>query len=128
MQRNVLEYLEQSALNYPEKTAFADTEESVTYRELWTRAKRIAAGLQKAIGAQVRKPVVVLVDKDIQSIISFFGVAYTGNFYVPIDKDLPRERIESMVSLLEPAGIIYHDATGACAKEIETDVLKFDYK
>ncbi len=128
MQRNVLEYLEQSALKYPEKTVFADTKESVTYRELTKRAKCIAAGLKEAIGVKVRQPIAVLVDKDIQSVISFFGVIYTGNFYVPIDKDLPKERIESMVCLLKPAGLIYHDTSRDCAQSIEADVMKFNYE
>ena len=44
---NVLEFLENSANNFPDKIAFADEGNSVTYAELTAKAKRMAVGISK---------------------------------------------------------------------------------
>ena len=116
MQRSVLDDLERSAGKYPKKTAFADVGEEISYQELVQAAKRIASGICRRTGGQLRKPIMVLIDRDIKSVISFFGIVYSGNFYVPIDRELPRERIESMIRSIQPAGLIYrkeHEGTAA---------------
>ena len=45
MSRNVLEYLEKSAVAYPDKTAVADDKNSLTYTELMNNAKKVGARL-----------------------------------------------------------------------------------
>lgn len=47
---NVLEFLENSANNFPDKIAFADEGNSVTYAELTAKAKRMAVGISKKNG------------------------------------------------------------------------------
>lgn len=44
---NILEQLEKTARNYPEKMAFVDEERSCTYSQLVERSKRIAVPLAK---------------------------------------------------------------------------------
>ncbi len=129
MQRNVLDYLEHSAAEFPHKTAFADEDSDVSYEELVSNAKRFASGLKNAVGEYVRRPVVVLVDRDVQSVISFFGVVFSGNFYVPInDKEIPLERIRQMIGRVEPIAIVCHEKSRQCGMEIGSDVPLLEYE
>ena len=89
MRYNVLEYLEKSAVRVPEKVAFAYDKKEITYGNLIKRAKSIGYALSRHAGGALRKPIVVFVDRNIESLVSFMGVAYSGNFYVPIDIQMP---------------------------------------
>jgi amino acid adenylation domain-containing protein len=50
--------------------------------------------------------VVVFVDRNIESLVSFFGVAYSGNFYVPLDISMPKMRIELILQTLNPIATV----------------------
>ena len=103
---NILDYLEQSGDKYPDKIAFADEKKSVTYLSLINQARNIGAILANSINSQLRKPVVVFVDRNIECLISFMGIAYSGNFYVPIDSKMPKQRVELMFDTLQPVAAI----------------------
>ena len=60
---NVLEYLEQSAEKYPDKTAFADEENSCTWRELKERADRIGSALAGKV--RPNSPIAVWMEKSV---------------------------------------------------------------
>lgn len=102
--KNVLEYLEASALKFPEKTALRDENKAYTYGELIKKAK--AVGTYLAEKNTRNRPVAVLIDRNIESIAMFMGIVYSGNFYVPVDRTLPPKRIQSILSTLEPAAVL----------------------
>ena len=107
MIRNALEYLEISAKNYPDKIALEDEHEKLTYTEYITKAKTIGTYLlKKGLDKYSNKPVAVIIDRNIRSIVAFMGVLYTGNFYVPIDYTLPAERIQLIYDTLDPIAVI----------------------
>jgi len=106
MQYNVLDYLEQSALQVPEKAAFADDKKVIAYHQLQQQSKSIGYALSKKLNGAIRKPVVVFVDRNIESLVSFLGVAYSGNFYVPIDISMPKMRIELILQTLNPIATV----------------------
>lgn len=67
---NVLEYLEQSAARVPDKTAYTDETDSITFKELLLQAKKIGTALAREIG--VGCPVGVLVGRHIGCLAAFF--------------------------------------------------------
>ncbi|QOJ30179.1 MAG: amino acid adenylation domain-containing protein [Ignavibacteriales bacterium] len=113
MVTNILDYIENSEKRVPHKVVFAEEEKQVTYSELVDFGKRIGTTLLKATGNAKRKPIVVYVDRNLESLVSFVGVAYSGNFYVPIDKQMPKSRIELILQTLKPI------ATVVLASEVE---------
>ena len=94
---NILDYLENSATTYPDKTAFADEHESCTYGELLSRAKRSGAVLAHRFIR--RSPVAVLADKSTDVIIAFMGIVYAGCFYVMLDPSQPDARLNQILDL-----------------------------
>ena len=50
-----------------------------------------------ATGMGSKKPVVVYLNKSVKVLASFMGIAYTGNFYSPIDIDMPAQRVNRIL-------------------------------
>ncbi len=102
---NILEYLERSAQNVPEQCALADEADSVTYAQLLDQARRIGTNLASR-GEWKNRPIAVLIDRNMRSVILFMGIVYSGNFYVPIDPTMPAKRIELILDTLNPVAVI----------------------
>lgn len=99
MVKNVLEYLEASARNHPEKTAFADTETACTYRELLERAKRIGTALARK--QKPGQPVPIFMEKSVDTIAVLLGTVYAGCFYVVLDTKQPPMRLHQILETLD---------------------------
>ena len=124
---NILDYLDRSAARVPNKTAFADVNNSISYRHLQEYGKKIGTQINKTI-AQIGKPIVVFVDRNIECLVDFMGVAYSGNFYVPIDKQMPADRIKLILETLKPVAIINTPDAKRFAAKVVPDILEFDYE
>ena len=103
---NILEYLDQSATLWPERTAIADDKNSLTFAQWRTYAERIGTALDVATHGAMRKPVLVFVDRKIECLVGFMGVVESGNFYVPIDCRMPFERVKLINDILNPIAAI----------------------
>lgn len=119
MHASVLEWLEESAVNYADKTAIVDEQERYTYKEYHDKAVGIADAII-ATGMGSKKPVVVYLNKSVKVLASFMGIAYTGNFYSPIDIDMPAQRVNRILEVLEPEVVI-------TTKELKEEFAQFDY-
>lgn len=101
---NVLEYLEASMERFPDKPAVQDVHVGFTYRETVQKSQAIASRLLPF--GERRRPAAIFIDRDAASVLGFFGVAYSGNFYVPIDKKLPIQRIKTILTTVDPFCIL----------------------
>lgn len=108
MIRNVLEYLEASAQTFPDKTAFGEENSEISYKELMKTAKRI--GTQIASYGFHNQPVLVATDHRMACLVTFLGVVYSGNFYVPVDVKQPLARIRRIARTARPALTITPEA------------------
>jgi D-alanine--poly(phosphoribitol) ligase subunit 1 len=101
---NVLEYMDKTAAACPDKTAFADDNTALCFKELRDGARAVGSFLY-ARGIY-KKPVVVFMPKSPQTVVAFFGVIAAGSYYVPIDEEMPAQRISLIFEQLEPAAVI----------------------
>lgn len=116
MQTNVLEYLEQAAAGTPEKTAFADDNTALSFGEVCTRSRQVGSYLA---GKQAyREPVLVYMERSPETLTAFFGVIYAGCFYVPIDEEMPRRRIELILENTNARYLVYDDSTSGKIGEL----------
>lgn len=128
MVTNILEYLENSAAIWPDKTAIADDKNGLTFAQWKDYAERIGTALiEKAAGA-MRKPVLVFVDRKIECLVGFMGVVESGNFYVPIDCKMPYERVKLISDVLNPiAAITITTADEKILDQIEFGGIRLNY-
>ena len=114
--RNVLEYLENTVKRLPDKVAFAGEGEEITFRQVWDRARALGSKLAE-MGLRNR-PVVVYRKRNPGTILAFLGILYGGCYYVPLDDEIPRNRVERILSGLEPGALICDETTEALAREL----------
>ncbi|WP_039925122.1 AMP-binding protein, partial [Treponema sp. JC4] len=104
MKYTILDYLEATAEKYPEKTAFADTTRSVTWKEFVTNAKTLSAVISKYF--EPGQAVPVMIEKSVKTLEYFFGALYAGCFYSYFDATFPDSRLDSMIETLGVKHII----------------------
>lgn len=105
MLSNMLEYLEATAARVPERVAFYDEREALTFRGLLETARRIGTAL--AAAAKPRSPVALLLDsRSIRNIPAMYGVLCAGCAYAPLDIAMPPERLAQLLTLLAPAAVL----------------------
>ena len=103
--KNVLEWLEATVEKYPDKTAFSDTESSITFAQVYDIARNTGAYLIEKLGVD-RTPVAVFAGRKMVTPAYFMGVVYAGRPYAPIDASLPDKRIEKILENLCPRAIV----------------------
>lgn len=106
MIKNILQILEDTAQRLPENIALKDENSSISFKQYVDEAKIIGTFLIRKVKTNYSRPVIVMVDRKVESIISFMGVLYSGNFYVPVDNKTPIERLKNIVKVLNPIAVI----------------------
>lgn len=127
MQRNILEYLENTVQKFPDKVAFANECMGMTFREVSEASRNIGTALLKK-GYQ-KEPVVIYMKKHPHMIAAFWGVVYSSCFYVPIDEEMPAFRISLIFRNLKPRAVICDESTCEQVKnfrDFDGEVLRYD--
>lgn len=102
--KNILEYLERTTGEWPERTACADCETTMTWKQLRDSAAGVGSLLLRE--GITRRPVAVYMEKTPACLAAMFGVIYGGDFYTVIDTKMPWERIRKIFNVLRPAVIV----------------------
>lgn len=100
----VTDYIDRASELFHDKAAFIDEERAITFGELRKESLHIAAELIKR--DLFKRPIVIYMEKRVECIAAFLGVAYSGNFYTPIDVEMPFSRVEKIFETLQPGLII----------------------
>lgn len=125
MQRNILEYLEHTVLRCPHKIAFANETDGLTFSEVSRYARAIGSALYHE--GFYKKPVVVFMKKHPKVLTAFLGAIYAGCYYVPLDDEMPRYRIELILQTLDAGAMICDEATSSIAAELDYQGRVFQY-
>lgn len=115
---SIVNLLDNAAEKFPNRTAFEDKDGEITFADLKNRSLRIAAAIEDTGRT---KPVIVYLEKSINSIICFMGIMYAKSPYVPMDYAVPINRFEKTAENLNPTAIITDTAGAEKLKEIETN-------
>ena len=118
-QTNVLEYLEHTVKRLPDKVAYSNESEGLTFAEVYHDSRAIGSYLNSK--GYYGEPVVVFMKKHPKAIAAFYGCVYGGNYYVPIDEEMPRFRIDLIFDNLRPKVMICDESTQEMAKTFDFD-------
>ncbi|EAJ9782332.1 amino acid adenylation domain-containing protein, partial [Campylobacter coli] len=108
MTTHIYDFLEKSLIKFSEKTAFvepfAKERKEITYKDFDLFSKKLASEILKTLknNKPAQAPVLIILPKGIDCLISFFGVALSGNFYTLLDEKSPKERVEKVIEVLKP--------------------------
>ena len=114
--KNVLQLLETSARRVGDKIAVKDDVTAFTYTELLAHSKCIGSALAET--GKIRKPIPVLMEKGCKTLAGFFGIVYSGNFYILMNPELPVSRLRQIKTVLGADTVITDTAHREIAAEI----------
>ena len=102
------DFLQKSVKKFPQKMLFKEMDgKSVTYKEFDILSQKVASKLLNTLTPTfTQSPILIILPKSINTLISFFGVAKSGNFYTLLDEKMPLERIEKIIKVLKPKAFI----------------------
>jgi len=109
MQTNVLEYLEHTVKRFPDKLAYSNGREGLTFSELFAASRSIGSALLEK--GYYGEAIAILMEKHPHEIAAFYGSVYAGCFYVPLDPDMPVQRMEKILESVGARAMIV-DAKG----------------
>lgn len=124
MQTNLLEYLENTAAAFPDKVAFSDEKEEITFSQLLRLSKAVGSCITELSGGMIRRPVIVPVNHTVQNVVAFMGVLFSGNCYVPVDQNLPDQRLQHIITTTNPLAQVVFSQEGAREKIIPVSFSK----
>ena len=117
MQRLVLNYLNETVNKCPDKIAYSDGTTSMTFMDVYLHSRSIGSYLA---GRGIRRrPIVVFMDKSPEEVTTFLGIVTGGNFYVPIDQEMPLSRIQLILNNVKSPLIICDSDNYAAAQEFK---------
>ncbi len=122
----VVDYLNEAAIRFPERKALAEKGNSLTYSEYRDSSFSIAYRLVQE--GLFKQPIAVLMNKGISNVVSFLGVALSGNYYTVIDSKMPDARIEKIIDTFSPKVIIYDRKNESKANAVAGDALCVCYE
>ncbi len=113
---NILEYLETTARRVPGKIALSGEGGALSFAELRAQARNMGSLLlDRGI---TKTAVAVLMPKEAATVAAFLGAVYAGCWYVPLDGEMPRHRIELILRQVNPGALIFDGSTEALAREL----------
>lgn len=125
LQINLFEYLQESALRSPDKLAFIDEGESLSYAALLSRAEAIGSAI--AARREPGSPVVVLSERSAAAAAALQGALSAACYYVPIDPKTPELRLGSILRQLGSPLVLCPDGLEAIVQTAFSDaeILSF---
>ncbi|WP_426479531.1 amino acid adenylation domain-containing protein [Chryseobacterium sp. CBSDS_008] len=94
--KNVLSIFKEVSSSLPQKTALISESKSLSYQELDYQSDQLAAHLLK-LPLKKGASIAVCMSQSVQRIVAFLAVLKTGSAYIPIDGQLPENRIKMIV-------------------------------
>ncbi|MBP3729434.1 MAG: amino acid adenylation domain-containing protein [Lachnospiraceae bacterium] len=104
MGRSLLDYLENSVQQRPEKIAVLDGSHQLSYRQLGEQSRRIGTALSKWV--EPRGAAGLFLEQETAALPCLWGTLYAGAFYSFLNPDLPDRRLSLLAERLEPGVII----------------------
>ena len=105
MLTNATQFLDASVKKYPNKIAFIDENDAISYANLQIGAKKFASYLLN-LNIKPNSAVVFFMPKSINAVQGIFGCLYARVCYSFFETSLPAKRLNDMLSVLKASLII----------------------
>ena len=119
MHNHVLSDLSRTASEKPDKIAYSDGKNGVTFREVYEQSRSIGSYMHRK--GIYKKPIVIFMKKSPAEIVAFFGTVTGGNFYVPVDEEMPAGRIQMILDNVKSPLIICDESTEKIAQGFQVE-------
>ena len=119
------EFIEDQVERAPEAPALSVGTDRISYRELNSRANRLAHFL-RGQGAGSGTLVGVYLDRSFDSVISLLALLKCGAIYLPLDPKFPKDRLEFMATDAEISLLLAHSTRQQSLPQATATVILLD--
>jgi amino acid adenylation domain-containing protein/non-ribosomal peptide synthase protein (TIGR01720 family) len=109
----------------PDAVAVVFEEQQLTYRELNSRANQLAHYLQ-ALGVEPEVLVGICTERSCEMVVGLLGILKAGGAYMPLDPQLPEERLSLMLKESQVAVLLTTEKLIAQLPEHQAQVVCLD--
>ncbi|HDR7068761.1 TPA: AMP-binding protein, partial [Bacillus cereus] len=113
---------EEQVKRNPNQIAVVCNEKGITYNELNIKANQLARRLLDQ-GVKRESIVGVMMERSIEMVIGILGVLKAGGAYLPIDTDLPKQRVEYMLTDSGCSHVLVHQNSIIKGIEFQGNVI-----
>jgi len=96
MRHSAITFLLDTVKKLPDRLCLSDSRESLKFSQFFSRAFSLAETIKK--DAQINQPVLVYLPKCASSMVAFAAILMSGSFYVPLDVQSPKKRLQNILS------------------------------
>ncbi len=122
---NVIDYLKNTTLKYENKIAIIEEDKQITYKDFNYYSSVVGSYLGDKV---FNEPIIVFMDKGIDTLIAFFGTIYAGCFYTLINPELPENRINQIKNTINSSIVItneeYYDLANKYFKDLKINKIE----
>ena len=109
----------------PDGVALEFDGETLSYRELWSRASRLAAEL-RARGARPDVPVAICAERSVEMVVGLLGILAAGAPYLPLDPQQPPARSARMAAIAGAATVLVQRRFSATVADFTSSPIVLD--
>lgn len=123
---SVLTLLKAQVQDTPELIALSFKEKNFTYRELDNVTSQLANYLTTMAGVKEKDMVAVRLERTEYSVICMLAILKTGACYIPIETNLPDNRVDFIIDDLQPRAFICSEKTGRNSERFSCNVINVE--
>ena len=117
-QSRIVNRLAYHAVYNANKTAIAMRNKRYTFKELFDKVELLSS----AIDVECKeKPIVVFANRDPDTLVFFLAVVFSGNFYVPVDPDMPVSKIKAIFEETKPPFTFFQDCNCKTIEQLKEE-------
>ena len=125
-EKTIVQLFEEQVKNHAKEIALTFEEESLTYEELNEKVNQLAHFLKANYQIKTGDIVGLLMDKSLEMVIGMLAILKAGATFLPLDFELPAERLSYIVSNSNPVLILTNHKRSEIAKTVKVNYLAID--
>jgi len=93
----ILDQIKQNSIHRAEQIAIVCGEDTISYRELHDRIEYLSYIIEQKL-PHSNEAIAIISERSIEFIIGMLAVLNTGNYYIPIEKPIPEDRVNYILT------------------------------
>jgi len=122
MQKNIIEYLEETVNIHKDKIAVVDGSSMISFHHLYISSKSLATQIIGQVSDKLNKPIAVYLPKSIESIVADIAITYSGNTYMNLDIKSPVIRTKNIIKQIKPELVITNSSLSLIIQEFDSSL------
>ncbi|MFD3156848.1 amino acid adenylation domain-containing protein [Haloimpatiens sp. FM7330] len=112
---------------FPDKIAIIDGQAEITYKKLIDKALKVSENLVE-LGVKEEDKIAILMPKCLDQIVAVLAVLFCGGCYVPLDVEMPEERIKKITEKAKIKYILINKSINHHYRNsVNIDEISYDY-